>query len=277
MATKQVIQHFESSGAYVEHVKTCQAKNDWRSLHSSSDSWAGGSLSQALDLASNGWSDGLKRMQKDMDVLKIEGKWKSRVNDVAGDFPIVPRAIAGLPDAMSRRTVSTASRKPIIDIYLSPVMTSQGKADKFITLGAAIVDFIDSCESVGYSVTLTTSMIATGYSGDICGSVFPLKKAGESLDLEKIVYFIAHPTFLRRLGFQDFASKLFCSELGQGMGRPVASDIHISKAESGALMFVTTAESVNRISCPADAKKWVLDCVKTQRPELLESLSANAA
>lgn len=277
MTTDKRIQYFASAGEYVDHVRTCTTQPDWeyQSWLKDNEQWAGGSYSQALEYASNGWPEGLKKLTGQMDILKTHGRGKSRLNDVAGDYPIVARAVAGLPDSMSRRVMSDSSRKPIIDIYICPVMTSQGDADKFIILGAAMADFIDACEGVGYSVNLMVSMVAqrNGYAG---GSCFPLKTGGQSLDLEKIVYFIGHPTFLRRLGFKDFANKMKQSELGQNMGRACEMGIHAEIAEKNSIMLLPDAHIVNNIRNVIDARRWVEAEVKRQRPELIDSLAGAA-
>lgn len=278
MARKKVIAHYESAGEYLDSVRNTPSHSSWGGDYtgrSDGDKWAGCSYAEAYRLASDGWGEGLKKLTGNMSVLRTNGKGNARVCDYGGDFPIVGRAIAGLPDSMSRRKIADSSRKPIIDIYVSPVMSSAGSADKMITLGAGIADFIDSCEAVGYSVNVTVSMIATA-NGGLVGSVFPIKKGGQALDLERLVYFIAHPSFLRRLGFRDFTNKFTESELGLGMGRTAAGSDHAGLHEQGAIMFLTNASVVNFISKPEDARAWVESQVKAQRPELMDSLS-NAA
>lgn len=274
----KVIQRFNSAGDYVEHVKACKILPSWSQDYAydkAADSWAGGSFETGVNLATNGWPEGMAKLQGAMDVLRTQGKGKSRAYDVAGDYPIVARALAGVPDSMTRRVINNASRKPVIDLYISPVMTSQGKADNFILIGSAIVDFIDSLESSGYSVNLLTSVVSQR-NGHMAGSVFPLKTGGEALDIEKIIYFIAHPTLLRRLAFRDFQSKLQESELGNGMGRDISHDDHLSIAEKDSIMFVVSTSIVNSINSPIDARAWVHSEVTRQRPELLESMSQAA-
>lgn len=269
------IKTYSSPADYLSYLKSAPIFPDWgHSVDSdNSDPWCGGSMSQAYQYAEHGWKEGLALLQSDIEVNKRQGRGKGRANDVTGDFPIVARAIAGLPDSMSRRVISEASRKPIVDIYISPMMTSTGNADKFIKLGAAMVDFIDAVEMSGYSVCLTVSMI-TQNGAHKCGSIFPIKRAGEVMSLEDIVYYIAHPTFLRRLSFKDFAAKLPLAELGYGKGRPISAEDHSKLAESGAIMILPSASIVNGINSVNDAKAWVLKTVIAQRPDLIESLAA---
>jgi hypothetical protein len=275
------IQYFASSGEYVEHVKTSIMHEGWREDHAKNyraSNWDEGvGFDGAIKLASEGWPEGMKKLQGAMDILRGQSKGKARVNDVGGDYPIVARAIAGLPDSMSRRVMSSASRKPILDIYLYGAFSAGVDSGQFIVYGAALVDFVDSCEAAGYSVNITVNMTVfnEGRRNGITGSIFPIKKAGEALDLGKLVYFIAHPSFLRRLGFQDLQSKQAEKILGYGMGNVIHElPVHKEFSEPDALLFLPDMGTLNSFTSPDKARAWVHATVKAQRPELIDSLGA---
>lgn len=270
---------FSSAGEYVSHVKDLRPHPSWDidpARDSGREAWAGGSFQDAVKYASEGWSEGLNKVTKKLDVMKQAGRGKARIYDVAGDYPSVPRALSGAPDSMTRRHFSDSSRKPILDIFISPVFSSATNAEAFINVGAAMASFIDSCEAVGYSVNLMTGMIAKAcYQDKInVGAVFPLKLSGQVLDLDRLIYFIAHPSFLRRLGFAHMSHLFDYAETGSGMGQPPSYDLIKEYAEKDSIILQPNSWEINACNTPAKAVTWLETEIKKQRPDIIEAITA---
>jgi hypothetical protein len=275
-----VLKNFENAGDFVDHVKNNPCHISWREDHSKSEGdFYGCSWPDALKYATEGWPEGLKALSGELSVIRTQGNGRARVYDVAGDYPIIGRAVAGMPDSMSRRVINNASKRPIIDLYISPQMTCRGDNKKFMKLGAAIVDLVDTLENSGYSVNITVSMATKSkrVAGHVIAAAINLKSAGQSLDLEKMAFFLAHPSFLRRLGFKFFTVETSEDKLGDGLGTYLDQADHDKIAQPGSIQIITSAGVVNSIKSTKDALQWVKDQVKSQRPDLIEDVTNMAA
>lgn len=98
--------------------------------------------------------------------------------------------------------------------------------------------------------------------------------ADAALDIEKIIYYAAHLTVLRRLGFKYFQSISTMGELGANMGIDVLESDNRYIAGHDALMFCPTSAEVNSMYNANDARIWAKNIVMKQRPDLIEGLAA---
>lgn len=271
------IKHYESAGHFVQDVKNKPEKTGWNLAGQFSDDWAGGSIEQAYNLAENGWPEGLKMLTQKIGVHKNQERGKTRINDVAGDFPNVARYLSSAPDCMTRRVVRESNRKPILDIFINP--TGHGSADKscFFNLGAATAMLIDSLEQGGYSTCLTIAHVSKSQRGtkETFGVFFPIKRDGEVLDLERIIYFIAHPSFLRRLTFRHSAQMFEFKNLGYGMGSCEENET-VKKYVPANTIVISPAVEIERCNTVDKAIAFLRSMIKEQRPDLLEDMERAA-
>lgn len=279
----RLVTTFESSGEFLDYIKTCERNSSWASDNTPyeiNDKWYGTkNMEQAIQFAENGWHDGMTKVCQKIDVAKIQGKGKSRINDLSGDYPIVARAIAGLPDSMSRRVTNNASKKPILDIILRPAYAGIVDSENAINYGAAVCELIDSCESVGYSVNLIVANVSiTCITKEKIGCVFPLKKAGEAMDIEKIIFTIANPSQLRRLVFKYYQSVSVAgvdTDSGYAAGE-IANSGLTEFGESGAIILnAKTTERMN-MKTVDEARKYLKLEIMAQRPDMIDALSEAA-
>lgn len=207
---QEPVQEFSSLGELIEYnEKTPQAPN-WvehgnqvadRSRYNGNPEWSGvSSYQEAINLAVNGWPDGLKMITQKMELNRAQTDKARRSTGVTGDFPIVGKYLANQPDCMSRRIRGISSKRPIIELNISLWRASQVDHETIINRGAALAIFIDSLEDAGYSVSLKAGQIGSLFNEKL-GYTVEIKQPGEILDLGRLVYVLGHPSMQRRIGF----------------------------------------------------------------------------
>lgn len=127
-------------------------------------------------------------------------KRKATIYGIQGNFPCVPRAIAGHPASMiSRRIIEKDN--PIVNIYVDIACSGATETDDIIKGGQWIIRQIRQIEAAGKEVNL--------YVGDCLEqerqkviSAICIKRAGESLNLAALSFWVGHPAALRIAMFQ---------------------------------------------------------------------------
>lgn len=165
--------------------------------------WHGGSFAEACQFATEGWSEGIARVREisarvSHQLAYIEGP--STYFDVAGSYPDVARYCDGEPESMVEFT-ELECKRPFARITVNGVLTAGTSIESRMRHGAEIAALVDALEArrIRTEIVIHTSMSA---HGDGCGVVtVHLKHAHEVLDMGRIVYALAHPTFTRRLTF----------------------------------------------------------------------------
>lgn len=181
----------------------------------------------AVNLARDGWTAGVEMLSGAVNVLDAEfaGDMRRRriVYGMAGKRVNVGRYLSGRPDCFQHfqwRRDNTPGR--IVDIVVNAAFSCRNKAPEINRRGAAIVLLIQCLESAGYTVNLTATIALAGagpkrgrgrgrrraitpgtwnrlgarYIVDV-----PLKSGGDYAELDRIAFVLAHPGFLRRIGF----------------------------------------------------------------------------
>lgn len=168
------------------------------------------SYSEAVELLLKGYTEILPEVsQKYKQNIKILSqnyvKRKSNIEVISGGCPNVPRSIMCLPKDFINREVTTRKVKTITVVYnlcVSWVYTTQ----EFIDAGIALLSAIKCLEMSGIRLKL----ISLFYSGKssvypsshkVIGSVL-LKDYGDSINLLKLCFPLAHPSMFRRIGFK---------------------------------------------------------------------------
>ncbi|MDE2097925.1 MAG: hypothetical protein KGL39_11800 [Patescibacteria group bacterium] len=171
------------------------------------DDFYGVPLEEALKQSEKGWPEGLKDISRELDDMRALNKINSRPayeNSVAGFAPDIPRAVAGLPDSMLAQGAEHVKAKPVIHMLINSVFSCGIKHNTVLWRGAAVLSFIDKLEQEGHSVeiTLYSHNRCFGVKGPYVDFMLTLKRAGESLDLDRMGYWLVSPTVHRRLFFR---------------------------------------------------------------------------
>ncbi len=171
------------------------------------DGWCGGSWSEALRLAVDGWPLALHEADVTVGALRERagiGSWATTLEptwDVTGSEVDVGAYLAGVPecmvDAVPRRT-STRGRVvtfvvPATYLNTTPHELVRNRGIALATLCAAII-------GAGHSVEIWSGWSCM-VGPDRHTAMARVISAGEPLDVGRLVFAVAHPLMCRRLWF----------------------------------------------------------------------------
>ena len=194
----------------------------------------------AVELARTGWALGRERVEEQAmrfrdDVVRDHAETFARpatVRAFAGPMVNVGRYIAGVPDAMLTRK-RTEMESPVVDILCNVAASGSIGAETYFTRGAAIAALADLLELTGRRVRVRTVM-ATQTTGNGTHSIniyTTIKNPGDPLQLDALAFTLAHPAFMRRLGFsimeqapKKVRAAIGIGDCGYGYGTPTNVD-----------------------------------------------------
>lgn len=155
---------------------------------------------KALRMAKDGWEEGVRSIHA-LAATVPNNVVRTRELSVAGEYPDVPRYLAGDPFNMVKRG-KTRVPKPTMTIVSSIGANCSVTGQQIANYGAAIVALVDRLESKGVRVELLGCWRSTGM-GDGASFCFSwtVKRPEDALDLSAVAFGLGHPAMLRRLGF----------------------------------------------------------------------------
>ena len=164
------------------------------------------SYEEATRLILNGWDELLPRIKEQFKVSvknNANGEITKRrtYNHVVGYAPNVPNAILGLPQ--SKITSDRVAQKvKAISIAYAPDANGGESAETFIKAGIVVLNIVNQLELNGTRVRLMITPMDSIYDESFVSCMVCVKDFREQLDLKKVAFPIANPSFLRRFGFK---------------------------------------------------------------------------
>lgn len=127
------------------------------------------------------------------------------VTDVVGYVPHVPNSILNLPNSMIA-TKKVPQKVKAISITYAITANCNEDAKNFIKAGVAILSAINMLELSGIRVNLNVcfyyASASHGNKSEQAFGTIKLKDYREHLDIQKLCFPLAHPSFFRRFGFR---------------------------------------------------------------------------
>jgi hypothetical protein len=150
---------------------------------------------------------GLELAQELGMMLDVKGMAREFAFDVAGDLLDVGMHLSGEPECWMVETDSanSVSRQSRVKRLMIETCVSAGVSTEVMTQrGVALMQMIDMLESSNVRVELYV-MMSSGHdkSRSIC-HIQKVKDADQPLNRAHVLYWVAHPSALRRLGFGAF-------------------------------------------------------------------------
>lgn len=176
--------------------------------------WYGTStFEEAVSLARNGWPEGLEKAAMFDAVLEQiiaekmfepEAKW-----DVSGDWIDIGRFVTGEPEVFGEYVETevqrTATPPKIIRIVVNVCVSAGVDTGVIIKRGAAMTALVTALERHGRRCEIdVVAPNQMGYNSQRFDLVIRAKEAGEPMQLDKMVFLMAHPAILRRLIFSSW-------------------------------------------------------------------------
>ena len=151
--------------------------------------------------------------------LEGVGKRAAFVNDVVGFAPIVPLYLQNIPTCMVRSTVKTIRNK-VLNVYYENDASSWVEAADLLNAGCALLGAIMELESQGYRFNLWVTQFYQRPGEEGYMLAVKVKDANRALDIKRISFPLAHPAFLRAVGFDWYERFPNAKELS-GYGQPL--------------------------------------------------------
>lgn len=230
----EYIRRFDSLSAFA--AQACKAPKDKRS-QSWSDSrqcvtWSGGTHAEAHDMASHGWGAGATQaheLARKLVLPDIRDDAEAIVkmhHDVSGAYVDVGTYVTGAPECMvdfeADKRQARFARLVVNVCYHGGTYT-----EHVIARGVAITAAIDAIEARGIRCDVDVVMTVRGRDSALWTAGVNVKLAHEPLQLERVVFAVAHPCMLRRLCFgvmeceNEKIRKVFGFHNQDGYGIPV--------------------------------------------------------
>jgi hypothetical protein len=170
-----------------------------------------GSWEDAMRLARQGWAEGAKRMQANLDLVvsnipakKMVREFEmSRVGPGVFDFN---RIRMGHPEpwiVMREYEVDDFEGSKIVKIAFNGTASAGVSTREMFNKGALIGALVDQLERAGKRVEVLLMLSSKGRKTEIRVKVM-LKRAQDPLDVDRLAFGLAHASTLRRFGFSVY-------------------------------------------------------------------------
>ncbi len=224
---------WQSPEQFYSHVKSLQKGDAWQTAGwDRGKQWYGTeSLDEAIDLAENGWKEGIERVERLRSRTIAQNPMRAQPirYGIAGSTPCVPRAVAGNIFNMRAPDLARSKRRPVITI-VSNMAANCGISETVISNRAAVVAaMVDQIESAGFSCeVIATATSAGGWRGDSefkAATSIVVKRSDQYADVGRMSFALGHSSMFRRFVFNDWGTAGVCQK---GLGSSLGSNLELT-------------------------------------------------
>ena len=227
------IEEFNSFG---EYIRLAKGNPSPQSSNGNSESWAGSaSLEDACNLALHGWDEvrpEVDNLLTDLEPRLSEafGEYFVTRHDVAGSFVDIGAYVTGEPECMVEFVPEPDSRMGrVIKIVVAGTASASIPAEWIRKRGIAVLALVDVIHKMGLGIELWWDESIEGSGSSLHCTTVKLHDSAEPLDINTVMFALAHPSMLRRLQFSVQEQSIKAKEQGvpHGYGRP--TELHSPK------------------------------------------------
>ena len=261
---------FDSLGDYVRHAKDNPTPKDSNQPKSGSFNYTE-NLNEACNLAIHGWDEIRAEVDAQLDELVEHindafGEFYVSEHSTSGAFVDMGRFVTGEPECMVSFVSEPQARMGrVVKIVVNGVVSGHVHADIIKKRGIAILALVDTIHKLGVGIELwwEESMTGTGTgSKKEFSTLVKLHSSEEPMDINSLMFSLAHPDMLRRLQFsvqeqhKDWKAQGAYAGGGYGHVHDLYSPLHcdydvvVEKLQNGDQDLV------------ADTLQWVLSTVQ---------------
>lgn len=261
-----------------EYVAYCDRSRDKRyGTASSADNgdWAGtSSWDEAMSLAVNGWQD--IRPSIDAAIAPIRERLADtldtqiiRVFDMFGYEPDVDRFVAGEMDCMIDDFMHEEPKTgKVFTVLISGTVNAFVTADTLLKRGTAIAGLIEAFQILGYDLELWYEDSVKRGVADQYSQLVRIHRAGDLIDLNTLMFPLAHPSWLRRFFFAACEGesaamrKAFGFKKGHGYGS--AADLLCVEQVNPSFVLTKGGSTPDTRLMDSDPVAWILSVLEAQ-------------
>ena len=238
---------FNTFGDFVKQVSKPGHSENGKSSSKKASSWhMNASWDDAIRMATDGWPEGLKKMQKATELLEVPSSERNYepqpMAALAGDEVDVGLYLSGEPECMTDWTMAeTPSFGKVAKIVVNCSASCGVSTELMFRRGAAAVLLVDALESCGIrcEVWVLPWCSGEGERKPVHFCEVLAKQADDPVELDRLAYMLAHPVVMRRLGFrlmeQEKPDSWAGKETHGGYGFP--SEVPALEHEEGTIYF----------------------------------------
>lgn len=229
MKTKKCFfESFASPYSLAETVKTRQNNHMFGTVseaHGRQNFTLTDSYEEAENILRLGARDIADKMNKSLENIRASTQLEKAILEpyYYGSRVNVPRAIIGHPKAMIRRVnipLKTSAVKLVYDISANCNI----KAEELLKCGIVVLELVYRLEAARIRVELDVCGYAAETNSGDAVTVINLKRGQEPLDVLKVAYPLAHPSFFRRHNFKWMETVSGAEYPDSGYGRHLSKD-----------------------------------------------------
>jgi len=249
--------------------------NKKSSAKQSQNGWSGTpTLQDAVQLATDGWHEvrpEVDRMFHNLEdqIMKNMDEQFSTVYGYSGDMVDMGRYVAGDPECMVDYVTEPSARMGrVVRILVAGIASAYIEPEQIRARGVAVCALVDVLHKLGVGIELWHEQCYAHPNDERnkYSMLVKLHDSADTLDIDDVMYAIAHPSMLRRIGFagveqmewaRDYTSsgygRVSDMQCGDMLGGEV--DVVIEKLQNGGKWH--TENEVLK-----DPVAWVLNTVK---------------
>ncbi|CAB4151733.1 hypothetical protein UFOVP587_31 [uncultured Caudovirales phage] len=257
---------FDSLGEYIRYAKDNPTPKDSNQPKSGSFNYTE-TLAEACNLATHGWDEIRAEVDAQLDELVEHindafGEFYVSEHSTSGAFVDMGRFVTGEPECMVSFVSEPQARMGrVVKIVMNAVVSGHVPADLIKRRGIAVLALIDTIHKLGVGIELWWEESLAGGKQEF-STLIKLHSSEEPMDINSLMFSLAHPDMLRRLQFsvqeqhKDAKSQGAYSGGGYGLPRDLMSprhcdyDVTIEKLQNGDQELV------------ANTLQWVLSTVQ---------------
>lgn len=167
------------------------------------------SYDDAEKLMMNGWNVKIDEIKREIEKfsLNLKRTKNKQIKSIAGFAPCVPNAIRGVPKSMyANKKINKNIKTKVCRLVINNTNSGSTSGEDLLKSGIAFLKTVILLESSGIKVKVDVvpKMSANRRLTKLYGCSVTIKDYNQPLNISKIAYPLANPSFFRRHGFRYF-------------------------------------------------------------------------
>jgi hypothetical protein len=197
---------FDCLGDFIRYAKDNPTPKDSNQPNSGGSFNYTANLNEACNLALHGWDEIRAEVDAQLDELVEHindafGEFYVSEHSTSGAFVDMGRFVTGEPECMVSFVSEPQARMGrVVKIVMNAVVSGHVNADLIKKRGIAILALVDTIHKLGVGIELWWEESMTGSKQEF-STLIKLHSSEEPMDINSLMFSLAHPDMLRRLQF----------------------------------------------------------------------------